>query len=124
MNESDLGRWLDRYGRAWETRDPQAAAALFSEDARYYETPFVEPAIGRRGVFDYWANATGGQSDVSFSHEIVAVSGQRGVARWRARFTRASTGATVVLDGIFLLEFAEDGLCRELREWWHRETAG
>jgi hypothetical protein len=24
------------------------------------------------------------------------------------------------LDGIFLLEFNDEGLCRDLREWWHR----
>ena len=119
MNETDLRNWLDRYRRAWETRDPEVAAALFSEDARYYETPFAEPARGRKGVRDYWENATRGQSDVAFSHNVVAVSGSRGIARWSATFTRIASGARVALDGIFLLEFDDEGLCRELREWWH-----
>jgi hypothetical protein len=29
----------------------------------------------------------------------------------------------VRLDGVFVLEFSEDGLCRSLREWWHRDEA-
>ncbi len=120
MNETEFRTWLDSYGRAWEARDPEAAAALFSEDVRYYETPFLAPAEGRDGVRDYWANATGGQSDVAFSYELVSVSGDRGIARWWATFRRISSGARIALDGIFLLEFDDEGLCRELREWWHK----
>ncbi len=120
MNENALANWLEAYGRAWERRDPEAAATLFSPDARYFETPFAAPATGRDGVRAYWADATRNQTDISFSFDIVSVSAGRGVARWRSRFTRLSTGASVTLDGIFLLEFDDDGLCRELHEWWHR----
>ena len=99
--------------------DPEAVVALFSEDARYYETPFLPPARGHDGVRDYWANATRKQSDVSFSYEVVSLFGDRGIARWWAEFTRVSSGTRAALDGIFLLEFDNEGLCRELREWWH-----
>jgi ketosteroid isomerase-like protein len=119
MTETDLEKWLDSYGRAWENRDPEAAAALFSQDVSYFETPFGEPARGRDGVRDYWANATRNQADISFSYAIVSVTGRQGIARWSARITRVSTSITVTLDGIFLLEFEDGGLCRELREWWH-----
>ncbi len=119
MNETELKTWLEGYRRAWETRDPEAAAALFSEDASYYETPFLAPAHGRDGVREYWANATRNQSDVTFSYKIVSLSGDRGIARWWAEFTRGSSGTRAVLDGMFLLEFDNEGLCREFREWWH-----
>lgn len=120
VKRTELKAWLEGYRRAWETRDPEAAAALFSEDAQYYETPFQAPARGRDGVRDYWANATRNQSDVSFSYEIVSVSGDRGMARWWATFRRVSSDETVSLDGVFLLQFEREGLCRELREWWHK----
>lgn len=119
MNETELQSWLERYGRAWERRDPDAAAALFSRDAVYYETPFVAPAQGRDGVRAYWTHATRNQTDISFSHEMLSVTRYRGIARWRARYTRRSSGVSASLDGIFVLEFDDDGLCRELREWWH-----
>ncbi len=119
MNEIELRSWLEAYGRAWKGRDPEAAAALFSRDALYYETPFVAPAQGRDGVRAYWTQATRNQADISFSYEIISVSKGRGIARWQARYTRRSSGANATLDGMFLLEFDDDGLCRELREWWH-----
>jgi len=119
VNTTDFETWLERYGQAWVDRDPEAAAALFSEDAEYYETPFGEPARGRDGVRGYWADATGNQSDVTFSYQVVSCSSDAKVARWKAEFTRASSGVTVRLDGVFLLRFDAAGLCRELREWWH-----
>ena len=120
MTVHDLETWLAAYGQAWESRDPQAAAALFSEDASYHETPFAEPAEGQDGVREYWAEATGNHRDVRFSFEIVSFSASRGIARWWAEYTRATSGVRARLDGIFLLDFDDNGLCRTLREWWHK----
>jgi len=36
----ELDRWLDAYGRAWETHDPDATLACFAEDAVYQWGPF------------------------------------------------------------------------------------
>jgi hypothetical protein len=125
MTEEQLREWLDRYGQAWEACNPDAAAALFSEDAEYYETPFGPPSRGRQGVRAYWAAATGSQRDVSFTHQILSVSADRGIARWAAEFTRLAAGKRMRLDGVFVLDFGEDGLCRTLREWWHHtESTG
>ena len=33
IDKSTFAAWLDGYKAAWETRDPQRAAALFSDDA-------------------------------------------------------------------------------------------
>lgn len=120
MNERDLEAWLERYRQAWESCDPEVAASLFSENARYYETPFLAPAEGRDGVRRYWTNATGSQSDITFSYDIISVSGCQGIARWWASFKRVTSGVMVSLDGVFLLEFTSEGLCCEFREWWHR----
>jgi nuclear transport factor 2 (NTF2) superfamily protein len=120
MKKTVLERWLEAYGRAWESRDPDAAALLFAEDARYHETPFSEPALGRDGVRAYWAAATASQREVEFSFEILAVEGSRGIARWSASFLWRAGGARGQLDGVFVLDFNADGLCEELREWWHK----
>lgn len=123
--ESHLKTWLDAYGQAWETRDADAAAPLFSEDAAYYETPFAEPARGREGVHAYWDRATKSHIDVSFSYDILAIAADTAIARWRAEYTRTTTGVHATLDGIFHLRFDDEGLCGELREWWHKsETPG
>ncbi|HEY8521117.1 MAG TPA: nuclear transport factor 2 family protein [Gammaproteobacteria bacterium] len=119
LTAADVTRWLARYEAAWEGRDPDAAAALFTPDALYHETPYAEPFRGPDGVRDYWARVTADQRDVDFSFEVVAVAGRTGVARWHAAFELASSGAPVELDGVFLLEFASNDRVRVLREWWH-----
>jgi uncharacterized protein (TIGR02246 family) len=115
--------WLARYEEAWEQRDPALAAALFTEDAAYHEMPFDAPKAGRAGIRDYWATVTADQRNVDFNAHVVAVNGRTAVARWSASLNSASSGARVELDGVFILAFADSGLCSELREWWHVRTS-
>lgn len=114
-------RWLRDYGKAWEQASPRLASALFTEDCRYYETPFAEPAVGRDGVAGYWQAVPDSQTDITFRHEVLAIQGRTVIAHWSASFTRVPSGIRVKLDGVFVLEFDDAGLCSSLREWWHRE---
>ena len=117
-----LATWLERYGKAWETRDADAASRLFTENASYHEKPFDPPKAGRAGIREYWAGVTADQRDVQFTSQVVATNGNTGVARWHAKFRLASAGATIELDGVFVLELDASGLCTTLREWWHVRT--
>jgi hypothetical protein len=47
-----VDEWLERYRTAWEQADPDAAAALFTEDAVHRSSPFREPHLGQDGVRD------------------------------------------------------------------------
>ncbi len=58
MDRATFSRWLNAYGEAWASRNPQAAAELFTEDGSYQVTPFVEPHCGRQAIFDYWVQVT------------------------------------------------------------------
>ena len=51
--------------------------------------------------------------------EILAVEGARGVANWRVSFDGAE-GTRVMLDGILVCDFDEDGRCTLHREWFER----
>lgn len=121
LNPASAEDWLRRYGVAWEHADPAAAAELFTEDCQYFETPFSPPACGREGVLQYWSAVQEGQADVSFRFRLLAVQSSTVIAHWSASFTRRVSGSSVTLDGVFVLEFDNRGLCRTLREWWHRE---
>jgi ketosteroid isomerase-like protein len=119
-----LARWLEAYGRAWEARDPAAAVRLFSEDAAYAVTPFSEPMRGREEIGTYWSSVTAEQAGIRFGYEVLArPAPDRGIAHWWATFRTTPAGQVTRLDGIFVLDFGSDGLCRSLREWWHVETA-
>ena len=119
IERAALDSWLQSYGAAWEGRDGTAAVALFTPDALYQETPHAEPLRGRTAIAGYWATVTADQADIEFDFSILAVSGRTGIAEWSARFRSVSGDVPVELNGVFVLEFAPDGLVRSLREWWH-----
>jgi len=120
LSTAKVDAWLFGYREAWEKRDAESAAQLFTEDARYQEMPFDAPKSGRAGISEYWSQVTADQRDVEFRSQSIAVNGNTGVAHWSAKFKQASTGMTVELDGVFVLEFdAKSGLVSTLREWWH-----
>ncbi|HEX7099301.1 MAG TPA: nuclear transport factor 2 family protein [Acidimicrobiia bacterium] len=111
-----IDEWLEAYRRAWEERDPEAAAALFTEDAEYLDNIYGEPHRGKDGVRDYWAGVTASQGDVSVRMGKPFGDGRRVAAEF---WTNMSVeGAPVTLAGCLLLEFDESGLCRRLREYW------
>jgi uncharacterized protein (TIGR02246 family) len=119
LDRAALERWLAGYEQAWETRSADRAAALFTPDGRYHEMPFDAPKQGRASIREYWSAVTADQRNIDFTYDVVAIDGERGVAHWHAKFEAASTGAMLELDGVFVLTIGTDGLCRELREWWH-----
>jgi len=114
--------WIEAYGRAWETRDADAAAELFTPDAVYRDVPLGPPHLGQDGVRSYWANVTSTQDQVQvrFGDPIVAADGRRAAVEWWVTMLNAQ--AEVTLTGVLVLRFAPDGRCEELREAWHFEA--
>jgi hypothetical protein len=115
--------WIDAYGRAWEERDADAAAAIFTDDAIYRDNPLGPPHTGRDGVHAYWANVTSTQDAVKvrWGAPIVAADQRKAAVEWWV--TMLNGGAEVTLTGILFLRFAADGRCEELREAWHFDAA-
>lgn len=109
--------WLAGYRQAWEERDADAAAALFTEDALYREQPYEEPHRGRQGVHEYWSTVTSTQSDIRVRYGEIVLHGSHAAVEWWV--TLRNDGAEVTLAGEFFLVFEESGLVRELREYWH-----
>ena len=124
MTRGDLDTWLRDYGAAWEARDGERAASLFAEDGIYCWGPYETPLRGREAIRDRWSRATHDQRDVAFRHEVLGIDGARGFARWWSSFSDRSAGSRVELDGVFVLDFAHDGLCEQLQEWWLAREVG
>jgi hypothetical protein len=113
--------WLDAYGQAWESRNPEAAAALFNESGTYQVTPFLEPMRGRKAIFEYWSEVAQTEKGIRFGYEILAVKDELNIARWSASFVRVPPGLQTKLDGIFLISLDDEGRCKSLQEWWHKQ---
>jgi ketosteroid isomerase-like protein len=119
VTRSDVSAWIDAYGRAWRARDPDAAVALFTDDATYRSHPFREPHVGRDGIRRYWEEATSSQEDLDLRFGEPVVEDDRAAVEWWA--TMRDDGDEITLPGILVLRFAADGRCEELRECWHVE---
>jgi hypothetical protein len=115
----EIREWLERYRRAWEERDPDAATALFTEDAVYRSHPFRHPHLRTGGIRAYWAAAVGDQSDVQVRFGEPIRAGDRAAVEWWTTFRDKRGEGT--LAGVLVLRFAGDGRCSELREAWHYE---
>jgi ketosteroid isomerase-like protein len=124
MNEitiDQFSKWLEEYGSAWQTGDVQSVVTLFAHNARYEETPFDAPMIGREAIARYWdEGANKSQKEIRFHHQILAVLGATGLATWQASFIRVPSGIHVDLDGVLAADFTPEGTCVRFREWWHR----
>ncbi len=119
MELTDFDRWLRNYGNAWMRKDGDGFQALFSDDARYYWTPLEPPKCGPGDIRRAFDEAVSTQEDIHFFHEVLAVTGGQGIARWKCRFIRIGTGREVRLDGVLTARMEPAGPCREFREWWH-----
>ena len=113
--------WLDAYGKAWESRNVEAAAALYADDGTYQVTPFLEPMRGRKAIFEYWSEVARTEENVRFGYEILVSNAEINIARWSASFVIVPQGLQTRLDGIFLISMDEQGRCKSLREWWHKQ---
>lgn len=114
--------WMATYGKASIENDPRASADLFSKDAEYYESPFAIPMVGQEAIYQYWEQGARNLKDKTAEFQILAIDGNRGLARWQATFAQVASGDRIALDCIFLIEFDERQKCRVFREWWHKQV--
>lgn len=140
----DIDGFMENYKRAWETSDENLLASLFVPGGTYRNTPFAVQQ-GHEAIKQYWQR-TKLQADIRLSYEVLQSHAGGGIAHWHTtyqvtseelfRIWAASTGTNLIarqkgealprlaLDGIAMVTFGFDGLCRELRLWWHSKIAG
>ena len=90
-----------------------------TEDAVYRSSPFRAPFTGRERIRRYWQEATSTQAGVQVRFGEPIQAGDKIAVEWWT--TMRGDGSDLTLPGCLILRFAEDGRCRELREYWHLE---
>ena len=119
LNLETFNAWLEMYGKASAENDLQASVELFAPNAKYYETPFDEPMIGRNAIYKYWRLGAQSFKDKESYYEILSVKDNLGIARWHSKFTDIKSGRRFALDCLFIVEFDHNDKCKLFREWWH-----
>lgn len=111
--------WAGAYAAAWRAGDPDAAAALYSDDVVYRSHPFREPHRGRDGVRAYSAEAYAAEHDRAVRFGVPVAAGASAAVEYWTTFTEDGTPKT--LAGCALLSFDAAGLITSSREYWHLE---
>jgi nuclear transport factor 2 (NTF2) superfamily protein len=123
ISEDEAIAWLNNYKTAWETRDADAALALFLPEIRYRHRRFTEPLTGHKALKSYFRDRVmEHQRDISFDFELWGVKGNGLMARWHASFTWLPINGYMRMDGVSHVVFGgrEDGrlMCVEYNEWY------
>ena len=118
VDRNAFERWLERYFATWRSNDPSEVEALFAEDAVYSYGPFEPEARGRESIVRNLVEG-GVQPELETGHEVLAVDGERGIARFRVCF-HGERGARVTMDRILVCDVDADCRCTLHREWSER----
>lgn len=111
ITESDARTWIEAYGQAWVTRDPDRIVRLFTPDATYRERRFQPALKGIDAIRNYWeVIVVASQRDVSFEPDFVAVAGDQAVIHWTAQFTWLPINGIMELDAMNRITFAGETL--------------
>jgi hypothetical protein len=120
VTHANFQAWLDGYGAGWVNQDPKQTLSMFTDDASYMYTPFHKIMRGKDEIGRYVEKgAVGLQQDIEFSCEVLAVTEQYGICRWKAALTWKPTGERLRFDGIYQVFLNEKNLCYRFDEWWH-----
>jgi mannose-6-phosphate isomerase-like protein (cupin superfamily) len=107
--------WLDRYERLWRTAGTDQLSTLFSEDAQYFLSPVEDPIAGLAAIAVMWDGNREGAGEVfTMSRDVVAVTGDSGVARVVVRYGDPVTRSYVDL---WVVRFDDSGRAVIFEEW-------
>ncbi|MEA2497974.1 MAG: hypothetical protein QOH26_379, partial [Actinomycetota bacterium] len=106
--------WVDRYVAAWNSNDPAEIADLFTDDARYFDTPIDEPWVGKNEIVKEWLARKDEPGDAEFSYEIIVATPDIGILRAETRYLTTGTDYA----NLWEIRLDASGACREFVEWY------
>lgn len=117
---------IERFYSAFARRDGAAMQACYAPDVRFADPVFTELHGPEAGAM--WRMLTGRADDLEIELREHESDGDRGTARWIARYTYSQTGRPVVNDVRARFRFA-DGLIAEHDDEfdlyrWERQALG
>jgi ketosteroid isomerase-like protein len=114
-DHATVQRWVAGYEAAWRSPGTAALASLFTQDAMYLLSPYLEPVAGLEAIGVMWEQERDGPDEVfTLATEILAVDGPTAVVRAEVRY-----GDPVRQEyrDLWVLRLGEDGLCSWFEEW-------
>jgi ketosteroid isomerase-like protein len=112
--------WLARYRLAWSTDDREQIATLFTDDVRYFTTPYRQPLEGREAVIAYWLGEKESGIPWTFVPEVVAREGALHVVRAVTTYPQGGDGHgdPEVYHNLWLVTLTHEGRANEFVEYF------
>jgi len=114
---------IDAFAKGWSKANVDLVASIFTEEAIFLETPFVEPLKGLAAIRRYWSDVPFHQSEITVTTGEIYLAGPWFSTEFRARFRRRRTGDWVDARGAIFAE-TDRGKVSEMRMYWHRSSGG
>jgi ketosteroid isomerase-like protein len=98
---------IEKFYRAFSSRDAEGMVALYHDDARFSDPVFVD--LDADGVRNMWRMLIARGKDLEVEYSGIEADERAGRAHWEATYTFSATGRRVhnVIDAEF--EFSDDG---------------
>lgn len=108
---------LAAYKRAWERRDPDAAMALYADNAEHRDDPFRDAYVGSNAIRAMWNDIAQNQTNAEFDAERIWMVDRSVLSSFHAAYTHRATSERVRLRGFMTMELNERKLIERLRQW-------
>jgi steroid Delta-isomerase len=112
----DLRQLVDRYAKSVTARDVDALVALFTEDAVQQDPATSPPNVGHEAIRTFFQAAVDASTATTFEALAVHTCGDHAAIDFRV--TVQLEAGTMVIEGIEVFSFAEDGRIRSVTAYW------
>jgi uncharacterized protein (TIGR02246 family) len=110
-----VSRWLASYEAAWRAPGTEGLAGVFTDDASYLRSPYMEPVVGLDAIRRMWEQEREGPDEVfTLATQIVAVDGAMVVVRAEVGY---GNPVSQEYRDLWLIRLGEDGRCSWFEEW-------
>ena len=125
MTREEIIRVLDEQDAAFNRRDLDGVAAMYSEDVRFVDQAVGEPVQGRDAVREFISGYVNAMPDFKWERVGIEVDGNVGVEQWRASGTQdrdlpgiPATHKRMTVEGCSVMHFGDDGLVHQEENYW------
>jgi ketosteroid isomerase-like protein len=115
LEREGVARWIADYEAAWRRGRSADLGGLFTADAVYCTSPGAEPLAGIGQIRHWWRAESDPAERWELTAEVLAVDGDRAVARLDVRYSAPAQHRFLDL---WLMRFAPDGRCAQFEEWY------
>ncbi|HEX3842362.1 MAG TPA: nuclear transport factor 2 family protein [Acidimicrobiales bacterium] len=107
---------ITEYVHAVNSRDANAIAAQFTEDAHHHDPVSNPPNVGRAAIVAFFESGIGASDTWTFTAKAIHTCADNVAIDFEIAVETG--GATMVIDGIEVFEAGEDGLFTSVRAYW------